>query len=63
MDSTQALKRQDEVQKKLDLYAQIGLTIVEPQTLNIVVFQKAEILLAKEERRRVLENFEPRISA
>jgi hypothetical protein len=51
-------KHQDEAQKKLDLYAERGITIIEPQTVNIAVFQKAEILLAKEELRRVIENFE-----
>jgi hypothetical protein len=53
-----AKKHQDEAQKKLDLYAEKGITIIEPQTVNIAVFQKAEILLAKEELRRVVENFE-----
>jgi len=48
----------DEAQKKLDLYAERGITIVEPQAVNIAVFQKAEILLAKEELKRVMENFE-----
>jgi len=51
-------KHHDEAQKKLDLYAERGITIVEPQTVNIAVFQKAEVLLAREELRRVLENFE-----
>jgi len=43
---------------KFDLYAERGITIVEPQAVNIAVFQKAEMLLAKEELRRVLENLE-----
>jgi hypothetical protein len=51
-------KHQDEAQKRLDLYAERGITIVEPQTVNIAVFQKAEILVAKEELRRVLENYQ-----
>jgi hypothetical protein len=51
-------KHEDEAQKKLDLYAERGITIIEPQTVNIAVFQKAELLLAKEELRRVIENFE-----
>jgi len=51
-------KNRDEVQKRLDLYAERGITIIEPQTVNIAVFQKAEILVAKEELRRVIENFE-----
>ena len=53
-----AKKHQDESQKKLNLYAERGITIIEPQTVNIVVFQKAEILPAKEELRRVIENCE-----
>ena len=51
-------KHQDEAQKKLDLYAEKGITIIEPQMVNIAVFQKAEVLLAKEELRRVIENLE-----
>jgi hypothetical protein len=51
-------KHQDEAQKKLDLYAERGITIIEPQTVNIAVFQKAEVLLAKEELLRVLGNLE-----
>ena len=51
-------KNRDEAQKKLELYAEKGITIVEPQTVNIAVFQKAEVLLAKEELRRVIENLE-----
>jgi len=53
-----AKKHEDEAQKKLDLYAERGITIIEPQTVNIAVFQKAEILLAKEELRRVIGNYE-----
>jgi hypothetical protein len=51
-------KHHDEAQKKLDLYAERGITIIEPQTVNVAVFQKAEVLLAKEELQRVIENFE-----
>lgn len=51
-------KHHDEAQKKLDLYAERGITIIEPHTVNIAVFQKAEVLLAKEELRRVIENLE-----
>jgi hypothetical protein len=51
-------RHQNEAQKKLDLYAEKGITIIEPQTVNIAVFQKAEVLLAKEELRRVIENYE-----
>jgi hypothetical protein len=49
-------KHHDEAQKKLDLYAERGITIIEPQTVNVAIFQKAEILLAKEELSRLLEN-------
>jgi hypothetical protein len=41
---------------QLDLYAEKGITIIEPQAVNIAVFQKAEILVAKEEIRRLLGN-------
>ena len=51
-------KHHDEAQKKLDLYGEKGITIIEPHTVNIAVFQKAEVLLAKEELRRVLGNLE-----
>jgi len=51
-------RHQDEAQKKLDLYAEKGITIIEPQTVNIAVFQKAEILLAKGELSRILDNLE-----
>ena len=51
-------KNQDEAQKKLDLYAEKGITIIEPTAVSITVFEKAEILLAKEELRRVIENLE-----
>jgi hypothetical protein len=48
----------DEAQKKLDLYAERGITIIEPQTVNIAVFQRAEILVAKEELTRLLGNMD-----
>ena len=48
----------DEAQKKLDLYAEKGITIIDPGTVNIAVFQKAEILLAKEELTKLLTNLE-----
>jgi hypothetical protein len=51
----------EEAQKKLDLYAERGITIIQPETVTItqhVVFQKAEILLAKEELNRRLEILE-----
>ncbi len=56
-----AKKHQDEAQKKLDLYAERGITIIEPQIVSIAVFQKAEVLLAKEELQRVIENFNEEI--
>jgi hypothetical protein len=51
-------KNHDEVQKKLDLYAEKGIVIKDPGVVNIAVFQKAEILLAKEEITRLLGNLE-----
>lgn len=48
----------DEAQKKLDLYAERGITIIDPITVNIAVFQKAEVLLVKEELTRLLSNLE-----
>jgi hypothetical protein len=51
-------KHQDEAQKKLDLYAEKGITIIEPQTVNIAVFQRAEILVAREELARLLGNLD-----
>ena len=51
-------KNHDEVQKKLDIYAEKGLVIKDPGVVNIAVFQKAEILLAKEELSRLLGNLE-----
>ena len=48
----------DEAQKKLDLYAERGITIIEPATVNIAVFQKAELLVAKEELTKLLLNLE-----
>lgn len=47
-------KNGDEAQKRLDLYAGKGITIVEPETVNIAVFQKAEVLVAKQELERLL---------
>ena len=44
----------DEAQKKLDLYAEKGITIIQPATVNIAVFQKADVMLAKEEVVRLL---------
>jgi len=50
-------RHHDEVQKRIDEYTQRGgLTINQPQsvTVNVAVFQKAEILLAKDELQRLL---------
>ena len=51
-------QNRDEAQKKLDLYAEKGITIIDPITVNIAVFQKAEVLLAKEELTKLLGNLE-----
>lgn len=51
-------KNRDEAQKKLDLYAERGVTIIDPITVNIAVFQKAELLVAKEELTKLLGNLE-----
>jgi hypothetical protein len=48
----------DEAQKRLDLFAQRGVTIIEPGTVHIKVFQKAEVLLAKEELMKLLGNLD-----
>lgn len=48
-------KHQNEAQMKLDVYArEKGITIIEPQAVNIAVFQKAEVMVAKEELQRLL---------
>ena len=44
----------DEAQKRLDLYASHGIRIIQPETVNIAVFQKAEVMVAKEELQRLL---------
>jgi hypothetical protein len=46
----------DEAQKRLDMYAEKGIVINRPEgvTINIAVFQKAELLLAKEDLQRLL---------
>jgi len=36
------------------MYAEKGITIIEPLTVNIAVFQKAEIYTARQELRRLL---------
>ena len=48
-------RNRDEAQKRLDIYAEKGITIIEPQTVNIAVFQKAEIHTAKQELRHLLD--------
>ena len=47
-------RNRDEAQKRLDMYAEKGITIIEPHTVNIAVFQKAEIYTARQELRRLL---------
>lgn len=49
-------RHRDEAQKRLDMYAKKGIVINEPEsvTLNVTVFQKAEVLVAKEELERLL---------
>ena len=47
-----------EAQKRLDMYTEKGITIIEPQTVNIAVFQKAEIYSARHELRRLLDVLE-----
>jgi len=42
-------RNRDETQKRLDMYAEKGITIIEPHTVNIAVFQKAEIYSARQE--------------
>jgi len=47
-------RNRDEAQKRLDLYAEKGIIINQPETVNIAVFQKAEVMVAKEELQRLL---------
>ena len=47
-------RNRDEAQKRLDLYAEKGIVINQPETVNIAVFQKAEVMVAKEELQRLL---------
>jgi hypothetical protein len=51
-------RNRDESQKRLDLYAEKGITIIQRETVNIAIFQQAEILLAKDELSRLLEVLE-----
>ena len=37
------------------MYAENGITIIQPQTVNIAVFQKAEIYIARQELQRLLD--------
>ena len=46
----------DEAQKRLDLYAEKGVTIIEPEHLEIKVFQRVDIFLAKEELTKRINN-------
>jgi hypothetical protein len=50
-------RHRDEAQKRLDMYAEKGIIFNEPTslTLNVAVFQKAELLLAKEQLRRFVD--------
>jgi len=49
-------RHHDEAQKRLDMYADKGIVFNHPEsvTVNVAVFQKAEVLLAKEELQRLL---------
>jgi hypothetical protein len=49
-------RHHDEAQKRLDMYAEKGIVFNHPEsvTVNVAVFQKAEVLLAKEELQRFL---------
>jgi hypothetical protein len=49
-------RHHDEAQKRIDMYVEKGIVINRPEgvTINIAVFQKAEVLLAKEELQRLL---------
>ena len=53
-----ARKHQDEAQKKLDLYAEKGVTIIEPERVEIKIFQRVDIFLAKEELTRRINNLD-----
>jgi hypothetical protein len=50
-------RNRDEAQKHLDMYAEKGIVINTPQsvTVNVAVFQKADLLLAKRELHRHLD--------
>jgi hypothetical protein len=48
----------DEAQKRLDLYAEKGVTIIEPEHLEIKVFQRVDIFLAKEELTKRINNLD-----
>lgn len=48
-------EHETEAQKKLELFAERGVVINNPQVVDIKIFQKAEVLLAKEELTRLLD--------
>jgi hypothetical protein len=48
----------DEAQKRLDLYAEKGVTIIEPEHLEIKIFQRVDIFLAKEELTKRINNLD-----
>ena len=53
-------RHHDEAQEILDTYMQRGIVINQPEsvTVNVAVFQKAEVLVAKEELTRLLAVFD-----
>jgi hypothetical protein len=51
-------RNRDEAQKRLDMFAERGVVINQPETVNIAVFQKAEVMVAKEELQRLLDVLE-----
>jgi len=42
-------RNKDEAQKRLDMHAEKRITVIEPPTDNIAVFQKAEIYYSRQE--------------
>jgi len=48
-------RHKNEAQTKLDLFAEKGIKIIQPETVNIAIFQKAEIMIAKDELQRLLD--------
>jgi len=47
-------KYRNDAQTRLDLFAEKGIKIIQPETVNIAIFQKAEVMVAKEELQRLL---------